>query len=181
VLLRRVAESGRPELDVRWRYFSLAQVNSTVEGWTIWGAREGDPAARGRLAFRAAEAARRLGAFEPLHWALLRARHERRLDLEDTAVVEDAAAEAGLDVERLRRTMADPTILQPLAHDHEAAVEELGVFGTPSFHLPGRGVAYVRVRPAPEGQAAVDLFDQLVRIVADEPYLLEVKRTSRRA
>lgn len=179
MLLQRVSESGERDLEVRWRYFSLAQVNSQEEGWTIWGAAEADPAARGRLAFRAAEAARRQGRFLELHMALLEARHEHRRDLDDPQVIEQLAGEAGLEMDRFRRDMADPSILEALAEDHQAAVSELGVFGTPTFHLPDRGVAYVRVRPAPEGGAALELFDQLVRIVGEEPYLVELKRPPR--
>jgi predicted DsbA family dithiol-disulfide isomerase len=171
-----VRETGERELDLRWRYFSLSQVNNQEEDWTIWGAAEDDPAARGRLAFRAAEAARRQERFEALHMALLEGRHEHRLDLDDLQVVERMAVETGLDMARFRADLADPSILEPLARDHQAAVSGLGVFGTPTLHLPGRGAAYVRVRPAPEGAAALDLFDQLVRIVGEEPYLLELKR-----
>lgn len=179
MLLRRVSESGRRDVRVRWRYFSLTQVNNRVEGWTIWAASDGDPAARGRLAFQAAEAARRQGCFEKFHWALLRARHEQRRDLDDPAVVEDVAADACLDVARFQSDLGAPEILDSLATDHQQAVRELGVFGTPTFHLPGSGSAYVRVRPAPAGEAALQLFDQLVRVIADEPYLLELKRPRR--
>ena len=38
MLLQRVSESGQRDLQIRWRYFSLAQVNSKEEGWTLWGA-----------------------------------------------------------------------------------------------------------------------------------------------
>jgi predicted DsbA family dithiol-disulfide isomerase len=179
VLLQRVTESGQRDLQVRWRYFSLAQVNSKEEDWTIWGAAETDPAAKGRLAFGAAEAARRQGRFEVLHGALLEARHLHRSDLDDAEVIERLAGEAGLDMDRFGSDMADPTILDTLAADHQAAVSELGVFGTPTFNLPDRGLAYVRVRPAPEGIAALELFDQLVRIVAEEPYVIELKRPRR--
>jgi predicted DsbA family dithiol-disulfide isomerase len=179
VLLQRVSQSGQRDLQVRWRYFSLAQVNSKEEGWTIWGAAETDPAAKGRLAFRAAEAARRQGRFPDLHTALLEARHQHHRDLDDAEVIEQLAGEATLDMGRFRRDMADPSILEALAEDHQAAVSELGVFGTPTLHLPGKGVAYVRVRPAPEGSAALELLDQLVRIVGEEPYLVELKRPPR--
>jgi predicted DsbA family dithiol-disulfide isomerase len=176
VLLQRVRESGERDLDLRWRYFSLSQVNSHDEGWTIWGAAEDDPAARGRLAFGAAEAARRQDRFEALHAALLEGRHEHGLDLDDLKVVEGLAADAALDMTRFRADLADPSILEPLARDHLAAVSNLGVFGTPTFHLPSRGAAYVRVRPAPAGSGALELFDQLLRIIGEEPYLLELKR-----
>ena len=34
----RAAIPGERPLDVRWRYFSLTQVNSKDEGWTVWDA-----------------------------------------------------------------------------------------------------------------------------------------------
>jgi len=58
VLLQNVLDSGERSIDVRWRYFSLTQVNSKDEGWTIWDAPESERP-RGLLAFKAAEAARR--------------------------------------------------------------------------------------------------------------------------
>jgi predicted DsbA family dithiol-disulfide isomerase len=165
---------------VRWRYFSLTQVNNQGEGWTIWGASPDDPAARGRLAFQAAEASRRQGRFDTFHAALLEARHVEGLDLEDRAVIEEVAGQAGLDLGRFRSDLADPSSLQALARDHQRAADQLGVFGTPTFHVPGRGAAYVRVRPAPEGEAALKVFDQVVSITAEEPYFLELKRSRRR-
>ncbi len=177
MLLQRVRESGARDLDVRWRYFSLAQVNNQQEGWTVWSAAPEDPAARGRLAFQAAEAARRQGRFEALHRALLEARHVEGLDLDERSVVEDVAGRAGLDLDRFRSDLADPSALLEIARDHQEASERLGVFGTPTFHFPARGAAYVRIRPAPEGDAALKVFDQIVSITAEEPYFLEIKRS----
>jgi DSBA-like thioredoxin domain len=177
VLLQRVAESGGHDLRVRWRYFSLAQVNNHQEGWTIWDAAPDDPEARGRLGFQAAEASRRQGRFEAFHGALLSARHLDREDIDDLSVVEKVASRSGLDLDAFRRDVADPSALEALARDHLEAVEHLGVFGTPTFHFPGRGAAYVRVRPAPEGEAVLNVFDQIVSITADEPYFQELKRT----
>lgn len=175
MLLRRVAGSGEREPEVRWRYFSLAQVNNKEEGWTIWGASSEDPAARGRLAFLAAEAARRQGRFDEVHWGLLQARHEQKLRLDDRAVIDQVGAEAGVDAERWATDLADPDLAQALARDHQDAVSRLGVFGTPTFVLDG-GAAYVRVMPAPEGAEAVAVYDQLVRIVGSQPYVSEIKR-----
>jgi predicted DsbA family dithiol-disulfide isomerase len=176
LLLRRVQETGRRDLHVRWRYFSLAQANNEEEGWTIWEAAPQDPAAKGRLAFQAAEASRRQGRFESFHPALLDARHLEEKDIDDLAVVEEVAAGSGLDLERFRADLGDPSLLMPLARDHAEARDRLGVFGTPTFHFPGRGAAYVRVRPAPQGDAVLDVFDQIVSITAEEPYFQELKR-----
>src|SRR5258708_36737404 len=65
-LLQNVGRSSAFSLKVPWRYFSLAQVNSKDEGWTAWEARESGHVS-GRMAFRAAGAARRQDAFDQLH------------------------------------------------------------------------------------------------------------------
>ncbi|MDR0342113.1 MAG: DsbA family protein [Nocardiopsaceae bacterium] len=173
VLLRRVREAEDVRVD--WRYFSLRQVNRADGDPDVWDA----PAAErisGRDAFRAAEAARRQGRFEPFHDRLLAARHEERRNIDDVAVLEDAAGSAGLDVRRWREDMADPHILRSLERDHTEAVRRYGAFGTPTFVVPGGGAAYVRMRPAPEGQEAKRFFRDLLAAITDRPYLLEVKR-----
>jgi predicted DsbA family dithiol-disulfide isomerase len=176
LLLANVA-AERP-IEVQWRYFSLAQVNSKEEGWTAWNA----PAAekvRGRLAFKAAEAARRQDRFDPFHANLLAARHQSRLDVDDVKVIEQIAEESGLDLERFRRDLADPSILDALARDHTHAVAAHGVFGTPTFVFSNGASAYIRLAEAPTGPGALQLFDSLVAVAADEPRVLEIKRPTR--
>jgi hypothetical protein len=175
VLLQRV----RPhrDLDVRWRYFSLAQVNNHVEGWTIWGEVAPEDDVRGRASFMAAEAARRQHGFEIFHMELLRRRHELKEKIDDPAALHAAAVAAGLDLERFERDRQDPETLHALARDHQHAVAEHGVFGTPTFVLANGGRAYVRLRPAPEDPAeAVAVFDELLRLIGERTYVLEVKR-----
>jgi len=175
-LLANVA--GDRPIDVRWRYFSLAQVNSKDEGWTAWGA-PATERVRGRLAFMAAEAARRQDRFDPFHSNLLAARHQDRLDVDDAKVVAQVAEESGLDLERFRRDLDHPTILDALAHDHRHAVATHGVFGTPTFVFPNGASAYIRLAEAPAGADALQLFDNLLAIAADEPRVLEIKRPTR--
>ena len=176
LLLANVA-AERP-IDVRWRYFSLAQVNSKEEGWTAWAAPTGEKV-RGRLAFQAAEAARRQDRFEAFHANLLAARHQDRLDIDDAKVVERVAEESGLDLERFRRDLGDPAILDALALDHKHAVAAHGVFGTPTFVFGNGASAYIRLAEAPTGAGALRLFDSLLAIAADEPRVLEIKRPTR--
>jgi predicted DsbA family dithiol-disulfide isomerase len=176
LLLANVA-AERP-IDIQWRYFSLAQVNSKEEGWTAWDA----PAAekvRGRLAFMAAEAARRQDRFDPFHANLLAARHQDRLDVDDAKVVEQVAEESGLELDRFRRDLADPSILEPLARDHRHAVAAHGVFGTPTFVFANGASAYIRLADTPSGAGALQLFDSLLAVAADEPRVLEIKRPTR--
>jgi len=183
VLLQRVRATGRRDFSVRWRYFSLSQVNSKLEGWTIWGEPQPDADLRGRASFMAAEAARRQdGRFEDFHMELLRQRHELDRPIDAPEALTAAATAAGLDLERFERDRQDPATLDALAADHQYAVSELGVFGTPTFVLPEGRTAYVRLRPAPEDpDEAVAVFDELLRLVGERPYVLEVKRPQRPA
>ncbi|HEX6348462.1 MAG TPA: DsbA family protein [Candidatus Dormibacteraeota bacterium] len=181
-MLQRVKETGSRDFQVRWRYFSLSQVNSKVEGWTIWGDRDGEGDFRGRASFMAAEAARRQDRFEPFHMELLRQRHEVGRPIDDPEALNAAATVAGLDLGRFERDRKDPATLQMLAADHQEAVTRHWIFGTPTFVMAGGESAYVRVRPAPEDPSeAVALFDDLVDLVGRRPYVLEVKRPNKPA
>ena len=175
LLLDSVRRSGSREIDVRWRYFSLTQVNSKDDGGTVWGAPPSE-AVKGRHAFAAAEAARRQGGFEAFHPALLQARHLDRLDIDDPEVIDNVARAAGLDVARLERDLADPRILDALASDHKLAVSDLGVFGTPTLVFADGAAAYVKLARSVEGESATEVFDRLVSVAAGEPVILEIKR-----
>ena len=176
LLLTKVA--GARDANVRWRYFSLTQVNSTEPGWTVWDAPATEKV-RGRLAFKAAEAARRQDRFDDYHAALLGARHQDRLDIDDVKVVQKVAVESGLDLERFRADLDDPTILQALARDHQHAVAALGVFGTPTFVFSNGASAYIRLADMPGGADALHVFDSLLTVAADEPRILEIKRPTK--
>ena len=175
-MLESVRESGERQVEIAWRYFSLSQVNSRQEpSWTVWGAAASEHV-QGRLAFAAAEAARRQGRFGDIHMALLRARHRERQDLDDPAMVEKVAQRAGLDLDRFHADLADPAILQTLASDHQEARNKHGVFGTPTFVFANGAAAYVRLAHHPLNGEAVRVLDEIVAIAAREPAILEIKR-----
>ena len=173
-LLEAVRAAGR-DLEVGWRYFSLTQVNSKDDGWTVWDAPPGEPV-KGRLAFAAAEAARRQGRFGRMHGALLAARHVDRLDLDRRDVVEGVATAAGLDLPRFRGDLDDPAIFDRLRADHGWATAELGVFGTPTLVFDGGTSAYVRLSELVDGREALDVFERLLTVAVREPRILEIKR-----
>jgi predicted DsbA family dithiol-disulfide isomerase len=177
-MLDEVRSSGSRPIEVRWRYFSLTQVNSKDDGWTLWDAPTSETV-RGRLAFKAAEAARRQGRFNDLHMPLLEARHRDRLDLDDETVIERVASDAGLDVERFVADLSAPGILDAVARDHREAVGEHGVFGTPTFLFANGASAYVRLAGPVDDGDAVGVFDRLMSIAAGEPRILEIKRPRR--
>ena len=178
-LLEGVRQSGARNVEARWRFFSLTQVNSKDEGWTVWDAPASEEV-RGRLAFAASEAARRQGRFEPLHEAMLLARHRDHVDLEDRALVETLAQSAGLDLDKFRSDLDDPFILQALARDHTEGVTEHGVFGTPTFVFASGPAAYVRLAESAVQNGMLEVFDHLVTVAAGEPGILEIKRPYKR-
>jgi predicted DsbA family dithiol-disulfide isomerase len=175
VMLQNVAWSPDSRLKITWRYFSLAQVNSKDDGWTVWDAPASDTV-KGRLAFKAAEAARRQHRFDDFHMPLLEARHRDRLDIDQLEAVERVAVDCGLDLDRFRVDLADPGILAALARDHREAVGVHGVFGTPTFRFPDGAAAYVRLAEAPDPAESSRIFERLVLIAAGEPSILELKR-----
>jgi predicted DsbA family dithiol-disulfide isomerase len=177
VLLQNLGPTHVPRLNVSWRYFSLTQVNSKDDGWTVWDA-PGSEKVRGRLAFMAAEAARRQNRFEDFHLPLLEARHRDRLDLDESEVVERVAVDSGLDLERFRKDLAAPDILASLARDHREAAEQ-GVFGTPTFVFTDGASAYIRLAQPPAAADSERVFDHLYAIAAGEPSILEIKRPRR--
>jgi predicted DsbA family dithiol-disulfide isomerase len=173
VLLQNSGPSRK--LNVTWSYFSLTQVNSRVDGWTVWDAPASEKVP-GRLAFMAAEAARRQGRFDEFHMPLLQARHRDRLEIDRPEVVERVAVDSGLDLEQFRRDISDPDIIKPLARDHRRATAEHGIFGTPTWVFPNGSAAYVRLAEAPEDSKAVRVLDRLLSVAAAEPLILEIKR-----
>lgn len=145
--------------------------------WRFWE-QPFDAPLRGQLAFRGGVAARRQGeeAFDRFHRTLLRLRHVERQDLRELATIERAATEAGLDLERLRRDMDDPTILRPVGEDYTEARERYGVFGTPTFVFPNGAAAYLKMRPEPDEAETMRVFDLLYGIMAERRYIEEIKR-----
>jgi predicted DsbA family dithiol-disulfide isomerase len=174
-MLELVKASGERQIDVTWRYFSLAQVNTREPSWTVWDGPDSE-SVRGRLAFRAAEAARRQGAFDQLHMALLRARHRDASDIDDRRVIERLAAAAGIDLERFVHDLGDPDSLQALKRDHTAARSTHGVFGTPTFVFSGGEAAYIRLAGVPAAKDAVRVFGRIVSVAQGERSILEIKR-----
>ncbi|HET7467152.1 MAG TPA: DsbA family protein [Candidatus Dormibacteraeota bacterium] len=177
-MIDSVREKGDRKVDVRWRYFSLSQVNSREDSWTVWDA-PADELVKGRLAFAAAEAARRQARFDELHMSLLRARHRDRLNIDDPKVVEKVAADSGLDMGRFRADLQAPDILQALARDHEEGRTRHGVFGTPTFVFTDDAAAYVRLAQQPLDGDAARVLDEIMAIAAGEPAILEIKRPVR--
>lgn len=158
-----------------WRFFSLEQVNTKdSEAPKVW--ERSEEAATSLVAFKASAAARRQSPdnWEPYHEALLLARHEHKEDLDRPTVLR-VAGDVGLDPAQVERDMAEPTIVDSLARDHEEAVAQ-GVFGCPTIHFEEGGGAYLRMMPANTGPEAARVFDTFRQIVAGDLNIQEIKR-----
>jgi predicted DsbA family dithiol-disulfide isomerase len=177
VWLAKVRETYGDNLEIEWKPFFLAQVNSK-EGpeWKAWEQTK-DNASLGLLAMTAGEAARRQGreAFDAFQVALLKARHEDRKDLADRDVILDAARTAGLDMARFREDLEDKSILREMGKSHTEAVEEYGVFGVPTFIFPNGASAFIKAYVPPEDEA-VQMFEDLAGVMGKWKYIGEMKR-----
>lgn len=167
---------------MNWKYFSLEQINQDAgEGVNIWDEPEGYTS-RGLLALKASAASRRQGqdAFARFHKALLAERHENGRKLVSMDVIDDVARAVGLDLDRLHHEMDDPTVLEVVAREHTEAVERYGAFGCPTLVFNATSAAYLKMRPPPPDDEAVEFFESFHKLVADRAYISEVKRPVKR-
>ena len=165
-------------LDITWKFFSLDQVNSKEgPGWKVWDQPDGEQ--RRFLSLRAGEAARRQGkeAFARFHLALLKARHGagERIALDETEPLVEVARGAGLDTARFQQDLQDRDLQSSIARDHTEAVEDHGVFGTPTFVFESGSSVYLKSFIPPE-EDSVDFFQNFVALMADRSYVGELKR-----
>ncbi len=86
-----------------------------------------------RAAHRAAEAAHRQGKFWTMY-DLLYAEPKKR----SKAELEEMAKQAGLDIERFRRDIADPKLDRVISDQFSVCNSDLGATGTPTFFINGR-------------------------------------------
>ena len=177
--LDRVSKAEPGRLEVTWKNFVLDQINSSNgPDWKLWEQPGAYEDSRSLLSLHAGESAKLQGreAFERFHVALLVARHGgRRVSLNDRGALAGVAREVGLDVPRFEQGLDDPGLLGNIARDHTEAVEEHGVFGTPTFRFENGTSAYLKAFIPPEDDS-VAFFDHFVAIFAERAYVGEIKR-----
>ena len=172
-------ETGE-EVDVEWRPFSLDQVNQKVgEDYLAWDEPDENlaPALWGH---RAGIAAKRQGKealqrFMPL---LLKARHIDRLDLSDKDALKGVAKEAGLDLEQFAKDLEDRSTLDEVAASHQEAVNELGIFGTPTLVFPNGGTSFLKMSrlATTSKEQAARAFHSVMDLMEGDLFIGEVKR-----
>ncbi|HMP42227.1 MAG TPA: DsbA family protein, partial [Roseiflexaceae bacterium] len=167
-------EEQRPNaLAIRWRYFSLEQINTPADmDWRIWeqpadyaGRPGSSPNHRALHAFWAAEAARRQGdaAFNTFRSALFHARHRDKIDFSDQAAIAAVARSAGLDMDRFATDSTDRSALDALCRDHEDSRAMYQAFGVPTICFDAQHAIYLKLAEVPPAEAAWPFFDDAHR------------------
>lgn len=179
-------EARRPDVTITWRYFSLEQINTPADSnWRIWD-QDGDDYLRhdgstswsGLHAFWAAEAVRRQSPalFAKFRAALLDARHEQKIALNQRAPIAQVAAACGVDMEPYTRDTHDVAVRDVLRQDHEYACAQYKCFGGPTLCFDDTNAVYVKVRDHVPASDAVALFDTVANQFISRSYLTELKR-----
>jgi hypothetical protein len=122
------------DIDYHFQAFSLDQVHVEEGTPPVWERPEGERGGGVRaLEWGIAIRDQFPDHFLDAHLALFAARHDKGLNLNDEAVLRDAAAGAGLDPDAVGSEIASGRPLKILAAEHTESVERWGVFGVPTF------------------------------------------------
>jgi 2-hydroxychromene-2-carboxylate isomerase len=171
VWIRRVRQQRA--LDVRWRFFSLEEVNRPEGKRHPWER----PIAYGWTPMRVAAWLRRTDDELCGAWyeACGRALHVEGRRFYDPDVARDLLLSIGAPASAWDEALGDPTTHDDVRADHEHAVATYGAFGVPIIVLPsGKAVFGPVVVPAPDGEAAIRLWD-LTLAYSEVPGLYELK------
>ena len=163
--------------DVQFLAFSLDQAHVAEGHPPVWDEPERYP---GLIANEAGIVVRDRypDKFFDAHRALFAARHDRALDLRDRDVVSRVLDEAGVDAAGVFAEIDAGWPLAVFKKEHEDGVNNLDVFGVPTFIANGRAV-FVRLMDRPEGDAKVATasIERVVDLMRDWPELNEFKYT----
>jgi len=174
-----VVTALRSEVDweVTFRAFSLDQAHVEEGGTPVWDEPERYPGLLANLAGIVVRD-RIPHNFLSVHSALFSARHDRALDTRQPDVVSEILTGAGLDAAPIMAEIKDGWPLQTLRREHSADVDELEVFGVPTF-VVGDHAAFVRLMERPEGDAALATFsvERILGLLDGWPELNEFKHT----
>jgi 2-hydroxychromene-2-carboxylate isomerase len=164
--------------DVQFIAFSLDQTHVAEGAPPVWDNPDRYP---GLLANEAGIVVRdrQPEKFLAVHQALFSARHDRSQDLRDRGVLSEVLAGAGVDPAGVFEAIDDGWPLETFRKEHEAAADDLQVFGVPTF-IVGRGAVFVRLLNRPEGDGALakSTIERVVALIGDFPELNEFKYSS---
>ncbi|MGE3799371.1 MAG: DsbA family protein, partial [Thermomicrobiales bacterium] len=110
------------------------------------------------------------------HYALLDAKHLDGQNLGRRQIVIDVARRAGLDVAGFERDLDDASLLANIGLDYEEGRSRHGVFGTPTLVFPDGSAAYLKMRPEPTRDRALEVWAKVRGLIQGEPDIAEIKR-----
>lgn len=116
--------------------------------------------------------------FLAAHRSLFAARHDEGSELREPAVVRNALARAGVDPDAVFTEVEAGWPRQLVRSEHERVVNDLDVFGVPTF-IVDEDAAFVRLMTRPKGDAAVArrTIEGIVTQVVEHPEINELKHT----
>jgi hypothetical protein len=116
--------------------------------------------------------------FPAVHRSLFTARHDDGGDLRDPEVVRNALARAGADPDAVLAEVEAGWARKVARSEHERVVDELDVFGVPTFIVDDQAVfARVMTRPQGDGDAARFTIEGILQLIEGHPELNEFKYT----
>src|SRR5205807_8182279 len=105
---------------------------------------------------------------------------EGKKRVHEPETIDQAAGEvAGLDLQRLHRDMEDQGLRRKIEQDYLRGVEQLGVFGTPTFLFPDGEPVFLKMSPPARGREAASLFETVRSLSLERPYVQELKKPRR--
>jgi 2-hydroxychromene-2-carboxylate isomerase len=148
-----------------------------AEGQDTWD----DPAHQADLLALAAGVAvrdRHPEHFLAVHRALFDARHVDGADLRSRGVVHAILAGAGADADAVLAEVDAGWPAKVIRQEHERCVEDLDVFGVPTFIVDDDAV-FVRLMSRSDGDGALarQTIDRVLALMGDHPELNEFKHT----
>ncbi len=163
--------------DVRFVPFFLNQSHVAEGGIPAWD----DPAQQADLLALAAGVVVRdrfPDLFPAVHRSLFTVRHDEGGDLREASVVGRALHRAGADADLVLAELESGWPAKAVASEHEQAVNELDVFGVPTF-IAGEHAVFVRLmnRPLGDGRLARETIDRVLGLIEGHSELNEFKHT----
>jgi 2-hydroxychromene-2-carboxylate isomerase len=163
--------------DVTFVPFSLGQVHVEEGELPIWERPDDDT---GLLALQAAVVVRDSDPerFPVVHRAIFEARHAEGAQIRDEAVLRDLLTTHGVDADAVFAEVATGKPLDIIRDEHTSSVDDLDVWGVPTFMAGGRA-AFVRLMDLPVDAAdARRSIERAVDMLTGWPALNEFKHTS---
>jgi len=163
--------------DVTFVPFSLGQVHVEEGELPIWERPDDDT---GLLALQAAVVVRDSDPerFPVVHRAIFEARHAEGAQIRDEAVLRDLLTTHGVDADAVFAEVATGKPLDIIRDEHTSSVDDLDVWGVPTFMAGGRA-AFVRLMDLPvDATDARRSIERAVDMLTGWPSLNEFKHTS---